>query len=703
MVILFYFFVFLLKGLLVTHVSFAGENYALLIGIGDYSLTPGFPDLEGAQNDIDIMENTLKSKRFGFDRIAILLNEQATHSRVEAAFRELCATIKKKPATAVYVYFSGHGSQTLDLNGDEPQIKDLQGNALPSYDQTWVTYGARLKKDTVPIDGFKEIDRYDILDDEIAQWLTELSRYSEQVVFVSDSCHSGSVSRKGVTAGIRRGPIDSREHILGRKPYTRLDTNNVICIGASRDDQVAKEYTPSGLDKKFGVFTWHWAKAIITSRPEDTWSHVFNRVSRIVFQETPNRQMPQISGAVSMNVFGPDFQAPAKTVTVYQISQRKGENQVFIDAGVLSGVSEGSVYVPEKQWGKPDASEIIVIRTTPTYSIGVAHGPVHVYEQLIEKSHHHDYSPIRLFIDVEYDRDRKEYYNDFRNMISEMAPYSIASDVEESDLIAYLFRPEGKAKTKAPPESRADAEPEVWILDHDGFLYHDGLKHACNTEGLALLRQNLLKLSRVKEFIALKSDQNTCPLQISITPMTPMENGAACYPCIPNDWPTPRCPAQSYKPQKPLTPREFVEKTWEPCTMVYFNAKNTTPFPYYFYVIYIGSQGDITPVFPSLADSAHVAEVPPRSQSLRGKAFIRLDTQTLDYYKIIVSKKAINHHLLFQKGFETSTRGKNKPSSLNPLEQIIWDMTRGSRSPARYEPGSWYVETLALDMRKDFR
>jgi Caspase domain len=140
------------------------------------------------------MKATLASKRFGFDHITVLFNEDATHSRIEKAFKKLASEVKGKHGAYVYIYYSGHGSQTPDLNGDEKQFRDLHDNLLPSYDQTWVTYGSRLKKGETPPPGYKDIDNFDILDDEISQWFNDMAAGCAQVVFVSDSCHSGSVS-----------------------------------------------------------------------------------------------------------------------------------------------------------------------------------------------------------------------------------------------------------------------------------------------------------------------------------------------------------------------------------------------------------------------------------------------------------------------------------------------------------------------------
>jgi len=152
----------------------AAGKHALLIGIQDYSNTP-FNSLKGPVNDIKLTEDVLR-KRFGFsnDNFITLLDDKATHTGIENAFEALIKRVN--PDDFVYIHYSGHGSQTADLNGDEKQ------------DQTWVSYGARTSDEA-------HKDNYDVLDDEINAWMAQLYDKTDQVVFVSDSCHSATVSR----------------------------------------------------------------------------------------------------------------------------------------------------------------------------------------------------------------------------------------------------------------------------------------------------------------------------------------------------------------------------------------------------------------------------------------------------------------------------------------------------------------------------
>jgi len=158
--------------------TFAVGKHALLIGIQDYH-SSGISSLKGSINDITLMKGVLR-KRFGFqnENFITLVDAQATHTGIEKAFTTLITRVKN--GDFVYIHYSGHGSQTPDLNGDERRS---------GKDQTWVSYGARAN--TISDD----INNYDVLDDEINSWLAAIYAKTAQVIFVSDSCHSATVAR----------------------------------------------------------------------------------------------------------------------------------------------------------------------------------------------------------------------------------------------------------------------------------------------------------------------------------------------------------------------------------------------------------------------------------------------------------------------------------------------------------------------------
>jgi hypothetical protein len=229
----------LLISMFIPQPAFTAGKHALLIAIQDYSKTP-FNSLKGPVNDVKLTEGVLR-ERFGFsdNDFIIIKDAQATHTGIEKAFKALIERVQTDDF--VYIYYSGHSSQTADLNGDNPSGKD----------QTWVSYGARTGRDG--------IDNYDVLDDEINAWLAKLYAKTDHVVFVSESCHSATVSRAVTSHGIR--------------------------VKAARDHEFVIEQLRED-NQYYGLFTWHWVRNLQQVQAGDTWNDVFKRTYAQVTAET---------------------------------------------------------------------------------------------------------------------------------------------------------------------------------------------------------------------------------------------------------------------------------------------------------------------------------------------------------------------------------------------------------------------------------
>ena len=94
----------------------------------------------------------------------VLLTKKATRANLLAGMRSAAKALKS--GDLFFMSYSGHGGQVPDKNGDEPD----------GQDETWCLYDGQL------------------IDDEL---YFELSRFGTgvRVLVLSDSCHSGSVTR----------------------------------------------------------------------------------------------------------------------------------------------------------------------------------------------------------------------------------------------------------------------------------------------------------------------------------------------------------------------------------------------------------------------------------------------------------------------------------------------------------------------------
>jgi hypothetical protein len=144
-------------------------KYAVCVGINDY---PGVQnDLMGCKNDAADWEAELKDRGFGVTK---LIDKAATKSAIVDA---IAATIAKASKGDLVVFtYSGHGSWQPDSDGDEDDGRD----------EGWCP---------------RDIGTNGLLvDDDIYELFGKLAD-GARLVMLSDSCHSGTVSRMAFAPG----------------------------------------------------------------------------------------------------------------------------------------------------------------------------------------------------------------------------------------------------------------------------------------------------------------------------------------------------------------------------------------------------------------------------------------------------------------------------------------------------------------------
>jgi tetratricopeptide (TPR) repeat protein len=233
--------------------GFKTRKKALLIGIDTYKNLPYFSsphgrrfgNLKGAVDDVRIMKEALKA-RFDFQEedIKILTNGEATREGILRAFEDWLIKGTKKEDLTLF-YFSGHGTQVPDTNGDEDDGLD---EALCAYD---TVFGGPSDPEKAKI----------ILDDEIGEKLRKI-KARESVVIV-DSCNSGTATRSinGVPVAQLEEtpfvqpkfvPLDSKDLSVPPPKVAEKNRRSVdhpvghLFISASREDQYAYEVTMGG-------------------------------------------------------------------------------------------------------------------------------------------------------------------------------------------------------------------------------------------------------------------------------------------------------------------------------------------------------------------------------------------------------------------------------------------------------------------------
>ena len=148
------------------------KGYSLHIGLNNvdshhYAGWSGA--LQACENDADAMAAVAQSLKYS--EITVLKTKQATRQAVKMALEKYAATLTKDDI--LLLSYSGHGGQLPDLNGDE--ITD-------GKDETWCLYDGEL------------------VDDELFGAFTQFAS-GVRIVVISDSCHSGSVTREYAAIG----------------------------------------------------------------------------------------------------------------------------------------------------------------------------------------------------------------------------------------------------------------------------------------------------------------------------------------------------------------------------------------------------------------------------------------------------------------------------------------------------------------------
>jgi hypothetical protein len=273
-----------LTGLLLS-INTMAEDRALIIGINAY--TPdakGSGPLEGCRTDAQNMHQLIQEV-WGYrsSQIKTLLDKEATRRAILTAFDNWLVK-GSQTGDRVLFYYSGHGSSVRDDNGDEDDGRD---------------------EVLCPVDSIPNIENV-IRDDEINARLRKLS--GRQVIVITDSCHSGTVTRNFGLPGRTKQYIypDEPEPMVTRSfipepSSTLVETlDNVIHYSAVSASQLALDGGRSG-----GIFTNAFIKAVKERRADSnrdgtvTHAEVLNYVKKAsgdFCDDCEQRLTPQLDG-----------------------------------------------------------------------------------------------------------------------------------------------------------------------------------------------------------------------------------------------------------------------------------------------------------------------------------------------------------------------------------------------------------------------
>lgn len=260
-------------------------SYAISLHIGLNKIDPNhygsdYP-LAGCINDANDMLAIAKQKKY--DKRDVLIDEAGTYDNVVNHI--LAAAKKLKKGDMFLITYSGHGSYLPDNNKDETD----------GYDETWCLY-----------------DRM-IIDDELAVLWSKF-KTGVKIFMISDSCHSGSVSRAfqmNKDAGdpsddersklIKKGPAIYKKNAAIYKKTTPSEKNlakaekiksTIILLSGCQDNQTSLD------GEKNGLFTEKLLKVYNKGKFKGNYAGFLARI----LKEMPSDQTPNYSLIGKVNV-----------------------------------------------------------------------------------------------------------------------------------------------------------------------------------------------------------------------------------------------------------------------------------------------------------------------------------------------------------------------------------------------------------------
>lgn len=309
----------------------ATEKHALIIAVGDYPKKTGWSSISSV-NDVPLIQGALTAQGFRENNIITLINEQATKKGILDAIQSLKSKIKK--GDIVVIHYSGHGQQIFDDNGDEADGLD---EALVPYD-AFAKYSHNYQGEN------------HIRDDQLEQIINQYRNIvgaKGQVLFIMDSCHSGSMTRGGLARGgmgalVPSDWVDNQQQqeqsasgLFQATEKLAEDAAPFVMISGASASELNYEYQGQG------SLSYAFAKAMGRLGDGFTYRQLFaNILSQM--QVIAPKQNPVIEGDIGYELFSGNYVPQQKYFTVKKLVS---PNVLTVPAGSLQGLFEGTTFL----------------------------------------------------------------------------------------------------------------------------------------------------------------------------------------------------------------------------------------------------------------------------------------------------------------------------------------------------------------------
>ena len=258
---------------------------ALCVGINDYPIEGA--DLKGCVNDARAWASLLQDHfDFPSSDIRVMKDAEATKANVLAGLKDLLAGAGS--GDVLVFANSSHGSQIPDPGGDEPD----------RYDEVMCPY---------------DIKDNALTDDELRELFSGLPK-GVRLTVISDSCHSGTVTRALLIDNIpglsmpddrrvrflnpalfRGGPI--LPDPMGAQPKGRMafpqSSMDHLLVAGCRDTEYSYDAVIAG--DYHGAMTYHAIKAIEDANYQITYTELRDKLGPML-EKAGYQQHPQLEG-----------------------------------------------------------------------------------------------------------------------------------------------------------------------------------------------------------------------------------------------------------------------------------------------------------------------------------------------------------------------------------------------------------------------
>ncbi len=636
---------------------------ALLVGIDRYKRAY-IRNLEGCVNDVDLIQDVLQNE-FGFSEtnIARLTNEAATRAGILTGFDELVAATETDDI--VVFYYSGHGSQMTDIEGDESD----------GLDETLVTHDSGRTSDGH--------ENRDIKDDRIALFIRQLNEKTKNVTLIVDSCHSGTMARDAFGDADRWVEGDHvaeddpayEQHIALLPPPVAVDegtrdigkegwlpkSEKYVLLAGCRDEERSYE-ARVGSDAKHGIFTFNLCKALRSAAAGTSYRTVFERASAAVTARKP-AQHPQMEGARDRELFGDRLVATMRYIGV----DKRDRLKVTLRGGAAHGLSVGSqwaIYAPEvnevldetPRLGLVEIKTVRAVSADADILLAECDDPDAIAAGCRAVEVVHDYGEMTLAVKVvALSPAFSQQAQLLKEMIRDSPLLTETMNDDQADCVVYLLPPRSEAG-KHVPELDVLLE-DTWVtVTRDGRMQRT--QAASDKDAIWRIVDNLEKLGRFRVAWALKNADVNNPLTNTVITTLKRRSGVGNWEAFAIDDPVP---------------------TFEEGDLLAMTLKNESASQsVYVTVLNFGISGAINQLHPIKGASE---ELKPGNEISFGVAD---DDEIPTYFpdgfagnsaddrlKIIVTSHPADFSHLVQEGWRSVPRAERAKAINSPIEELM--------------------------------